>query len=129
MSDDKKTKVKIFYTGYVINLGERSSRVCAAMHRVQAEFDFQRWNGRLESLPTDEAVLVDAFTIRANEPGMAMLTELVEFCAEHGHLLFEGNRAFLQDGTQTDNWFWVRKIAEHFSDRHRARVRTSPART
>jgi len=129
MSEEEKTKVKIFYTGYVVDIAKRSSRVCAAMHRVQTQFDFQKWDGRLESLPMDEPVLVDVNTIRVLSSDQTVsLEELITFCEKHGHLLFDGDAYFRGRDTVSDLSL-IERAVRNFTERVRMVPQISLART
>ena len=83
----------------VLGVGQRSAAICSAAHFTSrlfpgTHFSFRYWDGKLESLPTDQQVLVDAFVLHekgrsgVNGDQYPSVRELVDHCETQGHLVF-----------------------------------------
>jgi hypothetical protein len=100
MEEEIPMKVGVcLYPSYVnlVSLRGLSHKMCEFLDEQGVELEEGHWSGRIESIPTDHAVMVRGSTIMPCDFGV-----LARRCVTHGHLVFCGNSLVLPNGMRSE---------------------------
>lgn len=111
-------QIKVYLFPAHIELGTilrfRSKLLARVFAEASVELVEVRWDGRMDSLPTEEQVLVRASTWLLPRFQGKVSLELINFCQQHGHLVFYDERLFDSEGRQIQNPDTVRQMLDQF---------------